>query len=119
MTSDSSTSVEAAHTGVNVWIALDRVRATVGGGLAIANGSHVDAWHSKCKDSIQGKKQEGGIATCDMEELSPECHARFNNLKVLHDLEPGDGIVLARGTFHRSEFFADDAAKPILRCKLC
>ena len=83
--------------GVTFWIALDQMRVSEGGGLALAKGSHKENdMIAKCREVIRGGK------TCAMEQTSPECFAYMESLKVEYDMEPGDAIVWDRWVFHRS-----------------
>ena len=94
--------------GINVWIALSPVRAADGGGLALAPRSHLAEWSRQCRDWI-APPGGGPPRTCGMATLSPECHARFEEVQASYDMEPGGAIFLHRGTFHRSADFAPHA----------
>ena len=101
-----------APVGCNVWIALTPVRTATGGGLAVAPRSARADWREDCRKVIAGEVG-GGIGpprTCDMAGLSPECQAKLERSKALHDMEPGDALVAQRYCFHRSEPFAESAA---------
>eukprot|EP00965_Chrysotila_dentata_P194282 6176279-Pleurochrysis_carterae.AAC.1 len=104
------------HTdGANVWIALSPMPAAQGGGLAVCPGSHAEQWAATCRQYIKDSQNGTGPATCLMEERSPECHARFERCKVVHDMQQGDAIILHRGTFHRSEPFRVESGGALLR----
>ena len=78
----------------------------------------------------------GPVRTCDMAELSPECQRKLDEvcvrapalaqsqhgasqpvclllcqIKLLHDMEPGDALLHSRYCFHRGEPFADGTTK--------
>jgi hypothetical protein len=98
--------------GCNVWIALTPVRASDGGGLAVAPGSFTAPWREEAQAAIAFAP--GSIpTTCDIAKRSPKNRARLENLKLLHDMEPGDAIVHARYCFHRGEPFRDGANDPL------
>eukprot|EP00290_Baffinella_frigidus_P005539 CAMPEP_0180138232 /NCGR_PEP_ID=MMETSP0986-20121125/12742_1 /TAXON_ID=697907 /ORGANISM="non described non described, Strain CCMP2293" /LENGTH=370 /DNA_ID=CAMNT_0022079959 /DNA_START=47 /DNA_END=1159 /DNA_ORIENTATION=- len=101
-----------APVGCNVWIALTPVSTHTGGGLAVAAGSSSASWREECRSVITGEEGggEGRPRTCRMAELSPAFDARFENLKLLHDMAPGDALVHTRYCFHRSELFTPAAA---------
>ena len=94
--------------GINVWITLSPIKASEGGGLAVAPGSHRSDWRERCRAVIAGSVG-GGVGpprTCDMAKLSPECERRLEECKLLHDMEPGDALLHSRYCFHRGEPFA-------------
>jgi hypothetical protein len=82
--------------GVTVWIALDEMRVSKGGGLAVANMSLAGEWVEHCRAEVRAK------GTCDMEEKSPDCHAKLEDIKLQWDMKPGDAILWDRWTFHRT-----------------
>jgi len=89
---------DAAGPGVNVWVALDEVRASeVGGGLAVASGSH-SAEYLDCREAIRGR-------TCDMAEIAPPKAKRLETVVVTPDMRPGDAIIHTRFLFHRADPF--------------
>jgi len=92
--------------GINVWIALSSMRASSGGGLAVVSKSSSYDWFETCRAAITSPD---GSKTCDMATLSPECHRHFEQSKVVHDVDPGDAILLSREVFHRAEPFRDSA----------
>jgi len=93
--------------GVNVWITLSPVSVKSGGGLAVALGSHRAKFAEKARKVI---KEKGGQTTCLLETLAPDLHEKMEELKALHDLEPGDAIIHDRYVFHRANQFVDPVA---------
>eukprot|EP00457_Paulinella_chromatophora_P006112 gb/GEZN01006130.1/.p1 GENE.gb/GEZN01006130.1/~~gb/GEZN01006130.1/.p1 ORF type:complete len:419 (-),score=42.93 gb/GEZN01006130.1/:199-1455(-) len=91
--------------GLTVWIALDEMKVSEGGGLAVAQGTHIDQpWIRACRQAIKGD-------TCAMESRSPECHQKMEWHKLQWDMQPGDAIVWDRWIFHRSVPFHGDVNK--------
>ncbi len=102
---------DAPIVGCNVWVALTPIKASDGGGLAVAPGSSRADWREGCRKLIAGAAG-GGVGpsrTCDMASLSPECQAKLEASKALHDMEPGDALVHTRYCFHRGEPFTPAA----------
>ena len=98
--------------GCNVWIALTPVRRSTGGGLAVAPGSFKAAWREETRSMIAGEAG-GGVGpprTCELARLDPEANARLEQLKTLHDMEPGDALIHARYCYHRGETFSVEHA---------
>jgi len=97
--------------GVNVWVALDAVTAA-GGGLAVARGSHTDAFLD-CRKAIER-------GTCSMAILDPANNRRLEALADVPEMHPGDAIVHTRWLFHRTNGFAPGAVaasrRGIARC---
>lgn len=99
--------------GMNVWVALDKVEAGAGGGLAYAPGSHRPDFLPH-RAVIQ--QPVGGIPqTCEMKSLSPECYAALEAIKECPALEPGDAIIHTRFLFHRGDPFVASEGKPVAR----
>lgn len=94
-----------ADAGVNVWITLSPLRASEGGGLAIAPTSHAISWREDARAVITGFEENGYPKTCNMEKLSPEFHGKVESLKKTFDMEPGDAIIHDRYIFHRTDKF--------------
>mmetsp|Transcript_21328 Transcript_21328/g.31151 ORF Transcript_21328/g.31151 Transcript_21328/m.31151 type:complete len:142 (+) Transcript_21328:383-808(+) len=69
-----------------------------GGGISVVNQTVTEPFAKECIDAIH-------TATCDMEELSPECHERMLDAATTFDFEPGDVLIWDRWTFHRSNPF--------------
>lgn len=98
--------------GVNVWVALDEVELGAGGGLAYAPGSHRPGFLPH-RDVI---RQPGkGPQTCNMETLSPECHAALDAIKERPAFQPGDAVIHTRFLFHRGDPFVGSGSKPVAR----
>lgn len=91
--------------GINVWITLSPISAEEGGGLALAKGSHKVSFAKQAREIIAEK---GGQTTCLLEILNPQLNANMEELKVLHDLQPGDAIFHNRYVFHRAQSFFDE-----------
>jgi hypothetical protein len=88
--------------GVNFWLALSPMRMSEGGGIRVANQSISATFAKECMAVIR----DGGYdRTCNMEELSPDCHERMQAASTTFDMEPGDTLIWDRWTFHRSEPF--------------
>jgi hypothetical protein len=102
--------------GVFVWVTLSPINASVGGGLAIANGSASARWRDACRRVIESKDERGYPQTCNMESVSPECHRRMEEARVDFDMQPGDAIVLSRYTFHKGVPFQQGELKA--RCAI-
>mmetsp|Transcript_25335 Transcript_25335/g.30673 ORF Transcript_25335/g.30673 Transcript_25335/m.30673 type:complete len:374 (-) Transcript_25335:80-1201(-) len=100
--------------GVNVWITLSSVRASQGGGLAVAPGSFRARWRERVRSIIS----PSFMTTCALEQLSPESHERFERMKVLYDMEPGDAIIHDRYCFHHGEPFKNEKEGKKLGTKL-
>ena len=95
----------AADEGINVWITLSPLKASEGGGLAVAPGSSNATWREKCRGFIGTFTPGARPITCDLATLSPEYNSRLDSMKVLHDMEPGDAIFHSRYCFHKGEQF--------------
>ena len=97
--------------GINAWITLSPVTVREGGGLAIAPGTHDLTGRGETgKLSLKSRKAiaaKGGMTTCLLEQLEPDCHAQLEAIKQVHDLEPGDAILHDRYIFHRTDQFND------------
>ena len=83
---------------------LSPLKASEGGGLAVAPGSSCASWSEKCRAVIENKPGERPL-TCRLAELSPEYNGRLDAMKALHDMEPGDAIFHSRYCFHKGEQF--------------
>ena len=102
--------LDALDEGVNVWITLSPLKASEGGGLAVAPGSSCASWSEKCRAVIENKPGERPL-TCRLAELSPEYNSRLDAMKALHDMEPGDAIFHSRYCFHKGEQFGEGETK--------
>mmetsp|Transcript_5109 Transcript_5109/g.7540 ORF Transcript_5109/g.7540 Transcript_5109/m.7540 type:complete len:273 (+) Transcript_5109:1037-1855(+) len=102
---DSPLSKHKTDAGVNVWITLSPLKASEGGGLAIAPTSHSIHWREDARAVIAVPPQGGVPQTCAMEQLSPEYHEKFERMKRTFDMEPGDAIIHDRYVFHRTDQF--------------
>jgi hypothetical protein len=91
--------------GPTLWIALDELKVSEGGGLAILNrtkfqeltdsSSSSNTTLASCRQIIKA------AGTCAMKTLSPECHSQMEESKLEWDMQPGDAIIWNRWTFHR------------------
>jgi len=97
--------------GVNVWITLSPLRASEGGGLAVAPSSHAVSWREDARSVIASPTNGPMPLTCAMEDLSPEYHRKFEEMKLTLDMEPGDAIIHDRYMFHRTVQFKDEGKK--------
>lgn len=93
---------DAPGPGVNVWLALDEISAEIGGGLAVARGSHT-AEYLDCREAISG----GFMNTCQLAEIAPEKAKRLERIAVIPEMQPGDAIIHTRYLFHRAEPFKE------------
>lgn len=91
--------------GCNLWIPFTRLTSQTGGRLAIVPYSHTLPW---CVDarSIIGTGTDPSL-TCQLEELAPDVHAKFEYGAVFHDMDVGDAIANCRYCFHRTERIRD------------
>jgi hypothetical protein len=96
------TPIHTRDAGINVWITLSPIKASEGGGLSVAPTSHVVPWREEARSKITDPKNPN---TCDMENLSPEFHNKFEELKMTYDLQPGDAIFHDRYVFHAVDKF--------------
>ena len=85
--------------GPTIWIALDGLSVSEGGGLAVVNKTLFEETSQNltldfCRQAI---KQN----TCNMALMSPECHSYMEASKLQWDMKPGDAIIWNRWTFHR------------------
>jgi hypothetical protein len=92
-------------TGVNFWLALSPMRMSEGGGIRVVNQSISEPFAEECMAVIRDIREGGYASTCNMEELSPDCHERMQAASTTFDMEPGDVLIWDRWTFHRSEPF--------------
>jgi hypothetical protein len=97
--------------GVNVWITLSPINASIGGGLALANGSASAPWREECRKAITGTDKKGIPQTCNMKTITPACHRRMEERMLVFNMEPGDAIVHSRYTFHRAVPFQEGERK--------
>lgn len=81
--------------GANVWVALSNYDPRLGGGLAVAKGSHRAAWRDAAIAAIRGR-------TCDLATLSPELQRKAEACRAEYKLQPGDAIIHDRHCFHRA-----------------
>ena len=91
--------------GMTIWIALDEMRVSEGGGLAIVNVNAVsDDFLKECREVL-------AKGTCAIEETHPECHKKFEQNKVQWDMNPGDAVLWDRWTFHRGVPAVDPSSR--------
>jgi Phytanoyl-CoA dioxygenase (PhyH) len=87
--------------GPTFWIALDPLKTTEGGGLAVLNrtrfNQHPESKYLSEDDCLAAIKG----ATCAMEEKSPECQVKMEASMFHVDMNPGDALIWDRYTFHR------------------
>lgn len=91
---------EEDTSGPTIWIALDDMKSSEGGGLSVMNRTLFqqlgpsNVTESGCREAVKR-------STCDLDSTSPECHAKLEASKSEWDLKPGDAIIWDRWTFHR------------------
>ena len=103
--------------GVNAWIALDDMPLELGGGFALAIGSHTAAWREEAynvtgsthtfpkggfKSSRDILQNRPGNGTCNIKDTAPHLHRRMEETKRVHDIKRGDVIFHHRWLFHRT-----------------
>ena len=102
----SDTNVGKVDAGVNVWITLSDIDCKIGGGLALAKGSHFkEKWMEKAREVIRAG---GPATTCQMAKLDQESWNQLEALKEVHDFAPGDAIFHNRYLFHKVDPFPKD-----------
>ncbi|CAM9252132.1 unnamed protein product [Discosporangium mesarthrocarpum] len=96
--------------GVTFWVALSNITTEEGGGLMLAQGSHLVEWAGECRQAINPK-------TCSMRETSPECWEKLDAIGKSWDMKPGDVLAWERWIFHRSIPFKVDIDRETGRVK--
>jgi hypothetical protein len=109
---------------VNAWVALDDMPVDLGGGFALAVGSHTASWrheaynltgstHSFPKEGFKSSKDilqnRPGNGTCNIKDTAPHLHRRMEETKRVYDVRRGDVIFHKRWLFHRTIPFERDA----------
>jgi hypothetical protein len=110
--------------GVNAWIALDDMPTELGGGFALAIGSHSAPWREEAYYVTgathtfpdEGFKSAGdmierrtGNGTCNVKTAAPHLHRRMEETTRIYDVKRGDIIFHTRWLFHRTVPFERDA----------
>jgi hypothetical protein len=110
--------------GVNAWIALDDMPTDLGGGFAVAVGSHSAPWREEAyyiTGATQTFPKEGfrsagdmferrtGNGTCNVKNSAPHLHRRMEETQRIYDVKRGDIIFHTRWLFHRTVPFERDA----------
>ena len=103
--------------GINAWIALDDMPASMGGGFALAVGSHQAPWRREAQyvtgattffpaegyrsaaDMFQNRTGNG---TCNIQTSAPHLYRRMEETKRIYNLQKGDVIFHQRFLFHRT-----------------
>jgi ectoine hydroxylase-related dioxygenase (phytanoyl-CoA dioxygenase family) len=103
--------------GVNAWIALDDMPVELGGGFALAVGSHHSEWRQEAyeltgsthffpphgftssHDILQNRPGNG---TCNIQDTAPHLHRRMEETKRVYNVKRGDVIFHDRWLFHRT-----------------
>ena len=100
---------EPDTSGITIWIALDEISMSNGGGLTVMNRTkfqELEPRHVTEDMCVQASNQ----SPCEMQSSSPECHSKLEESKLQWDLKPGDAILWDRWTFHRGVPSIDDAS---------
>ncbi|GAX21362.1 hypothetical protein FisN_6Lh072 [Fistulifera solaris] len=103
--------------GINAWIALDDMPIEIGGGLAVAVGSHQAPWRHLALTEIGAPttfppegyqsahdmiaRRTGG-GTCNLQRGAPHLHRRMEDTKRVYEIKRGDVIFHDRWLFHRT-----------------
>lgn len=100
--------------GPTIWIALDEIQVSQGGGLAVINSTLFEELGSvySSNSTLEMCRKIIVSNTCAMKMLSPECHARMEASKMEWDMKPGDAIIWNRWTFHRGVAAVDENIDP-------
>lgn len=106
------------------WMALDDMPVELGGGFALAVGSHNASWrdeayhvtgstHTFPKEGFQSAmdfvEKRVGNGTCNIQTAAPHLHRRMEETKRIYDIKRGDIIFHTRWLFHRTVAFERDA----------
>jgi Phytanoyl-CoA dioxygenase (PhyH) len=110
-------------TGINVWVAIDDMPPSDGGGFAVAVQSHVASWrneaHTATGSSLYFPLPDGynnashmilnrtGGGTCNIQQVAPHLHQRMEETSRVYDIRRGDIIIHTRWLFHRTIPFKD------------
>ncbi|VEU42583.1 unnamed protein product [Pseudo-nitzschia multistriata] len=109
--------------GVNAWIALDDMPTEIGGGFALAVGSHSSPWKEEAYRSIGSThsfpkagfnssrdilQNRPGNGTCNIEHTAPHLHRRMEETKRVYNIKAGDIIFHTRWLFHKTIPFSRD-----------
>jgi len=93
---------EEDRDGPTIWIALDEIKVSEGGGLAVLNRTKFEeSMSSSSNVTLEACRQAIAKNTCSMAAASPECYAKMEDSKLEWDMKPGDAIIWNRFTFHR------------------
>ena len=107
----------ASSPGVNAWIAIDDMPSSLGGGFALAVGSHRVDWNQQAHEAIgspvtfpdDGFKDAAdlfanrmGSGTCNIKTTAPHLHKKLEGMKRIYDIQRGDVIFHTRWLFHRT-----------------
>ena len=106
--------------GINAWVALTDMPIHVGGGFALAVGSHTAPWRHDAyratgasaifpkggyKNAQDMLDKRSGMGTCNLKEVAPYLHQRMEETKRVYDIRKGDVIFHTRWLFHRTVAF--------------
>jgi hypothetical protein len=109
-----------AADGINAWVALNDMPPEIGGGFALAVGSHTAKWRNEAYLAIGASallpeggyqnasdmlERRGGAGTCNLKDASPHLHQRMEDTKRIYDIKRGDVIFHTRWLFHRTVAF--------------
>jgi ectoine hydroxylase-related dioxygenase (phytanoyl-CoA dioxygenase family) len=110
-------------TGINVWVAIDDMPPSDGGGFAVAVQSHVAPWRNEAHiatgssmhfplphgytDASHMLMNRTGGGTCNIKQIAPHLHQRMEETSRLYDIRRGDIIIHTRWLFHRTIPFVD------------
>ena len=110
--------------GVNAWVALDDMPIGLGGGFALAIGSHSAPWREEAyyvtgathtfpkegfKSASDMLERRTGNGTCNVKTAAPHLHRRMEETTRIYDVKRGDIIFHTRWLFHRTVPFDRDA----------
>jgi hypothetical protein len=115
----------AAAPGVNAWVAFDDMPVELGGGFALAVGSHTAPWreeayyvtgtpHTFPEDGFQSAQdmfeRRTGNGTCNIETAANHLHRRMEDTRRIYNIRRGDVIFHTRWLFHRTVPFDREIA---------
>jgi hypothetical protein len=106
--------------GINAWVALHDMPIHLGGGFALAVGSHTAAWRHEAyiatgasaifpkggyKNASDMVAQRSGTGTCNLKEVAHHLNRRMEETRRVYDVKRGDVIFHTRWLFHRTVTF--------------
>ena len=115
----------AESPGVNAWIAFDDMPVELGGGFALAVGSHKAAWrdeayyvtgtpHTFPEEGFRSAQdvfeRRTGNGTCNIKTSANHLHRRMEETRRIYNVRRGDVIFHTRWLFHRTVPFEREIA---------